>query len=237
MLESSQTINPSLLTNNFLLHSHKNVTMKKYLFLALGILILSCESTKDGSSEASLNEIHTAEDTTVTEEISPLTLEEVSLSVIKSLANLAFDDLTAFESDKKDIIFSPYLTFNREEAACLSISSLLESYEKNATLYWGLQDGTGDPLNMTVTDYFKRYVNRGDYLSNETEMFVNEIKVMGNSINSIPVVFPDAEFVSFYLPPNEGDAAEISWKTLVLVFERIDNVLKLKAVVNHEWTI
>lgn len=211
--------------------------MKKYLFLAFGMLILSCEDSTDESSKEMINQTDLAGDTLVTEETSPLTLEEASLAVLTSLANLSFEDLAAFESDKKDIIFSPYLTFNREEAACLSVASLVESHEKNATLYWGIQDGTGDALNMTVSAYFERYVNRGDYLSDEAEMLVNDIKVMGNSINSIPEVFPDAEFVSFYLPHDEDDAAEMSWKTLVLVFESIDNEFKLKAVVNHEWTI
>ena len=213
--------------------------MKKYLICFLAIaLILSCETNEKPKKIEDTHEKHTEiNEDEIQKEEEPLQLKEAAHEVLKALYSYSFSELSPFQSAKKDIVFSPYLTFSKENAACFSPKALEENDKKEAVLYWGIQDGTGDPINKTVKAYFERYVNRGNYLSDDVEILENEIKVQGNSINSIPVVFPEAEFVSYYLPHDKDDAAEMSWKTLVIVFERVNNELKLKAVVNHEWTI
>lgn len=213
------------------------------LILLLGFLIYSCDSSSEENNDAKANESdsHQTENNEEVEngemEEAHLSLKESANEVLKALASYSFDDLIPFTTEKKEIIFSPYLTFTKEDAACLSPQALKENKANNAVLYWGIQDGTGDEINMTVENYFKRYVNRGDYLSKEAEIIENGIKIEGNSINVISDIFPNAEYISYYLPHDENDAAEMSWKTIVLVFERVNNELKLNAVVNHEWTI
>lgn len=213
----------------------------KYYFtlLVFGFLFSACESTNEPNQNNDKNndELEQNDDTIREKEEEPLSLLESADLVLKALSTQSFEDLIMFQTEKKDIFFSPYLTFTKEDAACFSPTALAENKENNAILYWGVQDGTGDPLNLTVNQYFDRYVNRGDYLSEEVKILENDIQTLGNSMNVIPEVFPNHEYVSYNLPHDKDDAAEMSWKTLILVFERINNELKIKAVVNHEWTI
>lgn len=212
--------------------------MNYYLIVLLSVFLLfACESPSESNEKVSPTEIDSVNDQEEQIEEQVMTLKESAQAVLNALSTLTFDQLTLFEPEKKDIVFSPYLTFNKNDAACLSIPSLKQNHESDAVLYWGIQDGKGDALNMTVGEYFKRYVNRGDYLSENVEIIENGVKTIGNSINSIQEFFPDAEFVSFYIPHDKDDAAEMTWKTLVLVFKNIDGKYQLKAVINHEWTI
>jgi hypothetical protein len=213
----------------------------KYIFssVLIVLLLVACESSNEPNPNPENTDSLVVEEPQLPEESEeePLSLLESADLVLKALSTYSFDDLIMFQTEKKDIIFSPYLTFKKEDAACFSPEALKENKKADAVLYWGIQDGTGNPINLTVEKYFERYVYRDDYLSEKAKILENNIETLGSSINIIPEVFPNHEYVSYYLPPEEDDIAEMSWKTLILVFERINNELKIKAVINHEWTI
>lgn len=41
---------------------------------------------------------------------------------------------------------------------------------------WGSYDGTGDPILLTIDDYFKRFVYAADYLEKTDEFFIDRIR-------------------------------------------------------------
>lgn len=136
---------------------------------------------------------------------------------------------------KKGVRFTPYssvsdgdLVFTAEETA--AFGSDTRSY------MWGYSDGAGEPMNMTVSDYFKVFVCNADF-TQAPLLAVNRVQVYGNAVENVADAYPDGSFVEFYYngldPANEG----FDWCALKLVFESHEGRLMLVGVIHSQWTI
>ena len=166
-----------------------------------------------------------------TEQVELLSMTAVIMEILQDEDMDAFQD---YVHPAEGVRFSPYnyvendhLVFNAGD-----IPNLLA----DPTVYtWGIEDGTGFPLEKTAQEYFDRYVNRKDY-SNPDEIHYNTIIQRGSLLYNITDFYPDASFVEYFV---EGTAqyGGMDWGSLFVVYEEYQGDWYVVGIVNAEWTI
>ncbi|HNF28501.1 MAG TPA: hypothetical protein PKV80_28815 [Leptospiraceae bacterium] len=136
--------------------------------------------------------------------------------------------LEKYADPKKGIFVSPYI-------GCHSGLKLLRKDLKTTDRkkVWGSYDGTGDPILLTMDEYFKRFVYAVDYLEKTDEIFINRIR--GNAVSSMEDVFPESTFIEFYYKGSNDPF--IGWRSLILVLKKRGKVIYLIGIINDEWEI
>jgi len=152
------------------------------------------------------------------------------IELMASVENIA--DLAPYVHPEKGVRFSPYvyvqedsdLVFSAEELGNLQLS---DQYE------WGVYDGSGFPIELSVEGYWQKFVYAADYL--EAEPIYNEIVSRGTLINNTQEVYDAAVFVDYYVPGSEQYGG-MDWRSLRLFFEPYEGEFYLVGVVNDQWT-
>ncbi|NLO48424.1 MAG: hypothetical protein GX111_08925 [Clostridiales bacterium] len=133
------------------------------------------------------------------------------------------------------LVLSPTPTVSLSSNQCFSAEQVA-AFGSDITEYvWGVTNGSGEPIELTPSEYFARYVYKQDYAFAKT-IGVNQIVRSGNALENVPEVFPDAEFVDFYMPGETIGETDSSWTILRLVFEENDGKLMLAAIIHSEYT-
>ena len=108
--------------------------------------------------------------------------------------------------------------------------------EANEKLIWGDQDGSGDEIVYTITEYFKAYVYDVDFKNETTDYHFNKDLAFSNTLNNISEVYPEAEFMEFYYD-GTTEYEGMDWRSLIFYVEKLNNRYYLVAVVHNQWTI
>ncbi|GEL78491.1 hypothetical protein [Tenuibacillus multivorans] len=173
----------------------------------------------------------------VSEEENELSDEEKIMAkaeeIISHLSNKKMNEIANTVHEEKGLLFSPYININ-EEAQVFDQTEIQNFLENTDVYQWGVQDGSGFPIEMTPGDYFDEYVYNKDY-ENADEVLYDEFKQRGNLKNNINEVFPESHIVEFHV---KGEENEMNWDSLNLVFESNEQgEWKLVAVVHDQWTV
>ncbi len=165
--------------------------------------------------------------------VQPLLLTSMAQDIAQILKD---EDLAAFQAyvhPTMGVRFSPY---NYVESSHLVFAhAAIPNLLSDPTVYnWGTEDGTGDPINKTAQDYFDRYVNNKDY-TNPDDTQYNNIVFRGSMINNIPVFYPNAVFVEFYVDGTVTYSG-MDWGSLYIIFEEDNGTWYVVAIVHGEWT-
>ncbi len=143
--------------------------------------------------------------------------------------------LSGYVHPEYGVVFVPYSTINLSANKCFTASDV-KSFGSSTDVYvWGVYDGTGEPISLTVADYFTKFVYDRDYLAAPI-MSIDHILQTGNSLENISEVFPNCRYVEFHFPGTE-ELDGIDWSTLRLVFEEYGGKMMLTAVIHSQWTI
>ena len=112
--------------------------------------------------------------------------------------------------------------------------SSLESDEEVYT--WGLEDGIGEPIRLTGTEYFARYVYNADY-AQAPEQALNQVLMQGNALENVAAAYPEGRFVEYHFPGLDEALEGFDWCSLKLVFEPWQGDWRLVGIIHSEWTI
>lgn len=134
------------------------------------------------------------------------------------------------------LYLSPYPFLDTLQTRKFKGDELLNLLQSNKKTIWGEYDGSGEPIELNVTDYFNRFVYDQNY-RNAPQVEVDETIGIGNSINNCTKVFPNAHFVEYHFKGFEPSYEGMDWKSIRLVFKTIDENLYLIAIIHDEWTI
>ena len=160
-------------------------------------------------------------------------LADYAQTVLKYLKNRDYDALAAVAHPEYGVVFSPYPTVSLSSANCFSPKEISGFDDDRQRYAWGIYDGSGLPIEMTVEGYFERFVMDVDF-TKSSQYSVNEVSRSGNALENVKEVFPNGSFVDFYMP---GQDMDINWRSLKLVFESYEGALRLTAVIHGENTI
>ena len=216
--------------------------MKKYFFILVLLSLTYCSKESKTKSDIlkedsivqndSLKTANSSlESGTVNKEEILKTLNNEILSTLKTKDYVKF---TNYIHPEKGVRFSMYAYVNPKKDKNFTKEEFKKYVTTNIKFTWGDQDGTGDPLVLSIKDYLRDWVFRKDFIKGEFQL--NSFKGTGNSLNNLTEIYPKLNFTENYLPGSE-EYAEMDWNSLRFVFEELYGTYYLVAVINDEWTI
>jgi hypothetical protein len=220
--------------------------MRHITSFILLLLIISCNenSEKKSNSEKDTTASEKIQSTTASTGIDSITLQRKNDSLVLNLADTilsllktkSFAQLSAFIHSSHGVRFSPYGSVDTTHDKILSVQQLNELSKKQKKILWGIYDGTGEPINLTIDIYFKKFVYDVDFLNAEKKS-VNKILSTDNALNNLRSIYPECDFTEFYFSGFNSKYQGMDWKSLILVFKKIDSKEYLVAVVHDQWRV
>ncbi len=134
------------------------------------------------------------------------------------------------------ILLAPYGnidTLRNIHLSPIQFTTLAKSKNK---MRWGFADGTGEPIELTLRDYFKKFVYDVDFIKAE-KISVNNVIDPDPGVRNIETIYPNASYVQFYFPGFKKEYDGMDWRSLTLVFKTKHNKLYLVAIVHDQWKI
>jgi hypothetical protein len=101
---------------------------------------------------------------------------------------------------------------------------------------WWSYDGSGEPIDLWIGQYFEKFVNDADY-TNAPEILYNQSVQRGNTINNIAQTYQGKSWVEFYFSGFDAQYEGIDRKSLTLVFEQVGGQRYVIGVVHGQRTI
>jgi len=163
-------------------------------------------------------------------------LTALSYNVLEYIRDDDFVALSQVVHPEFGLVFTPYATIRLSTDRRFGADQIATLNTDDTVYIWGVNNGSGEPIEMTPSEYIEQFVAAGDYLEAPV-IGVNQIVRSGNALENITEVFPDVKFVDFHLSGTEGDMLEdYDWSSLRLGFEEYEGNLWLVVIVNSRWT-
>lgn len=154
--------------------------------------------------------------------------------ILELLKTKNYTSLSEYALAKKGIRFSPYAYIDLKRGKVLTIQQL-NNIDTSKKHVWGTYDGSGDPIKLTVPEYFDRFVYNANF-QDSAQMLQNDFVRKGNTINNLKEIYPGCDFVEFSYPIDPRKEG-INWSSLRLVFLKENEKIYLVAIVHDQWTI
>ena len=148
----------------------------------------------------------------------------------------AVEALAALVHPEKGVTLTPYSTVEPSCDRNLLPAQLVLLPEDDIPYVWGIEDGTGAPIELTGREYFERYVFNADYTA-APETAVDTVLMQGNALENVASAYPEGRFVEYHFPGLDEQMAGYDWCSLKLVFECYQGDWYLVGLVHSEWTV
>lgn len=144
--------------------------------------------------------------------------------------------LSAYIHPERGVTFTPYSTVDFESDLTFTADQMKNLAQNQDVYTWGFEDGRDAPIQMTILQYFERYVYDRDY-TQVPEIGVDRIMTGGNALENLAEAYPGCRFVDFSFPSSDPVNDGLDWTSLKLVFQPQGEHWYLVGVVHGEWTI
>ena len=156
--------------------------------------------------------------------------------VVNTLKEANYAALSSIVHPEKGVTFTPYSTVDFDMDQNFTRSQIKNLAEDNTVYTWGFTDGRGSLINMTMSQYFAKYVFDTDY-TQAVQIGLDRIMISGNALENLTEAYPDCRFVDFSVPEQDESNQGLGWSSLKLVFEPGDTCWYLVGIVHGQWTI
>lgn len=147
-----------------------------------------------------------------------------------------YKTLSSAVHPEKGVRLTPYSSVDPECDQVLT-SHQIARLAKDETVYtWGVIDGRGDPIRLTIKEYFARYVFNADYTT-APQVALDEVQCFGNAIENASDAYPEGRFVEYHFPGLDQTLEGFDWCSLKLVFEPYQDTWYLVGLIHSEWTV
>lgn len=157
-------------------------------------------------------------------------------AILQILSDKDYKALSDALNSVKGISFTPYSSVDPEHDKTLRPEELETLFESGEILTWGSWDGSGEPIELSLDAYWDRFVWNADY-HNADQIGVNRLCRTGNATENLTEQYPNCEYIDYEIDSLSGEEAGTDWTSLRLVFQKIDGVWYLVAIVHGEWTV
>ena len=164
-----------------------------------------------------------------------LALLEQGFAVLSALKDRNYEALSTYAS-ASGVRFTPYSTVDPAKDLVLTPAQIAAAPLDAQVYCWGTEDGSGDPIELTIPDYVSRFVYNADYL-NATRIGINQVVQGGNALENVAEVYSDCVFLDFNFSGLDPSLEGLDWCSLKLVFRTERDSLKLVGLLHGEWTI
>ncbi|MDD4511325.1 MAG: hypothetical protein PHY23_10535 [Oscillospiraceae bacterium] len=164
------------------------------------------------------------------------TVVKLACEAVERMKQKDYKGLSDLIHPEKGVLFAPYSTVDPEVNLTFQAKDIAEMAGNHEKYIWGMLDGKGTPIEMTMEEYFKAFVFNVDYTT-APEIGVNQILNTGNSLENVLQVYQDGTTIEFHIPSVHSEMEGMDWCSLKLVFEPYGNTYKIVAMVHSQWTI
>lgn len=204
---------------------------KPVLVITSALLIISCggNQTKEEKNVTDSVSAQTSTKIEIKREVDDtIAIKNLTREILTTLKNKDYKSFVSYFYPDLGVRFSPYAYIDTVNDVRLSAVEFLKAINSKKKFTWGEADGTGDPIRLTIPEYFK---GDADFL-NAKKTAVNKMIGVGNSINNLEEVYPDALYTESYNP----GIHEMAWSSLRLVFKKEADKFYLIGIVHDQWT-
>lgn len=164
-------------------------------------------------------------------------IQMIAKDTIRMLKNNDMGKLSTLVHAEKGLRFSPYVNVNPATDRKLTKEEIRTALEGDTIYYWGIYDGSGEPINLTTEKYFERFIYSKDFsVSTEISISTTELRTYGNIIDNTFDIYPGATVVQYHLPGTNPEYGGMDWQSLRLVFEKEGETWYLIGIIHDEWT-
>jgi hypothetical protein len=160
-------------------------------------------------------------------------LDTTTSQVIQSLKDRDFNSLAGLVHPNYGLRFSPYSNVRAEDI--VFTQDQVKTLDTDPTIYhFGTYDGSGEPIDLTFSDYYQRFVYDVNFA--QPEKIGYDINLSsGSRINNIAEFYPGASVVEYYFSGFDPQYEGMDWRSLRLIYQLIDGRNFLVGVVHDEW--
>ena len=211
------------------------------LRLALSILLTLCACTRTDTTPGSdtttpAAPLPPAPESTVANADTATDIAERGRQVLAALKARDGARLAQLVHPTKGVRFSPYAYVQRDSDVVVARDSVARLFGDPTVRHWGYFDGSGDPLDRTFDQYYARFVYDVDFITAPDTRLNGPAIRPGNAPSNLREVYPDAQWIEYSFPGFDAKYGGMDWRSLWLVFERIDASWFLVGIVHGSWT-
>lgn len=208
--------------------------------LLFALLISGCAISDDGAEQKVTNE--KTNDSTNTSQVDENQLpmevvdpEQIATDVINLLKDKDLPRLATYVHPTEGVRFSPYGNVNMETDVVMQASILQNAFNEDDILNWGSYDGSGKSIDLSFTDYYKKFIYNHDFV-NADQVGYNTIIGTGNTVNNATEVYSDSFIAEYYF---KGTAANnfMDWSSLKIVLVEYNRDWVVVGIIHDQWTI
>ena len=196
---------------------------KNLLWLVVTVFFLNSHSCTAGQ----LHSLHTSEK-----------LLEKAAVVLDLLEAADFKSLSRHVNPSKGLNFSPY-SKDLAELFIINFSQKDVSNFKNDNkqYIWGHYDGSGLPISMTPTEYYKQFIYDINYKAQAEKRIIysSQLKIM-DEYRALYKIYPNSILIQYHFKGTEETGLK-DFKDLILIFTEIQNKLYLEGLAHSESTV
>lgn len=161
---------------------------------------------------------------------------DLSDQVIHMLKDKDMSMLAKVVHPEKGVRFTPYSYVEVNKNVKITAAEFTGLMAETKKRLWGEFDGTGDPIDLTFSEYYKKFVYDADFLE-APQIIFNQPMQRGNSLVNMKEAYPDALFIEYHFPGIDPQYNGMDWRSLRLVFEEKDSKWYLVGIIHDQWTI
>ncbi len=154
--------------------------------------------------------------------------------VLLSLKEKNMTKFAGYVHPEKGVRFSPHGYIDSENDIVFT-SGKIKQIDMDSTFFWGYEDGTGDSIKLHIADYFDAYIYDANFIESK-KVGYQEIIQTGNTKINISEIYPNAIFVEYHFP-GTAEHDGFDWRSLRLIFEKMEETWYLVGISHDQWTI
>ncbi len=206
------------------------------LYFRQAAIVGELEAKIESQSEQ-IRQLETSKKAPDEKEEPPLNIEGRSKEILDAMKGRDFAKLAASVHPLKGVRLTPYSRVDPENDLLLTREQIAGAAADKNLYTWGHYDGSGEPIKLTIAEYFNKFVYDHDYLEEADEVGYNrrvieDIYGMDNSSE----IYPGASQVEYYFAGSE-EFSGMDWSSLRLVLEKQDEAWYLVGIIHDQWTI
>ncbi|MEX2415120.1 MAG: hypothetical protein WD424_03170 [Paenibacillaceae bacterium] len=208
--------------------------------LLVALLISGCAALDDGAEQNitnnkannSTNSSHSDEDQLPMAAIDP---QQTVTDVINLLKDKDLPRLAAYVHPTEGVRFSPYGYVNTETDVIMQASILQNAFEDDSILDWGNYDGSGQSIDLSFADYYKKFIYDHDFV-NADQVGYNTIIGTGNTANNATEVYSDSYIAEYHFKGTKANNF-MDWSSLRIVLVEHNRDWVVVGIIHDQWTI
>jgi len=163
-------------------------------------------------------------------------IQEKADLILFALKNKDTELLGQWVHPQKGLRMTPYSNINTATDVRFPGKDIPDLFYDETIYHWGVYDGSGEPMDLTFSEYYEKYIYDQDFLAAPQIVF-DQVLQRGNLINNFKDAYPQGVSIEYHFPGFDPQYGGMDWRSLKLVFEQDGTDWYLTGIIHEEWTI